>query len=239
MLVFDSHQEGLAALKTKYNEEVKPLVAQVEAVYEKTPEQLLNEVRAFADHEARCFVADVTSEDIEKEINRAEGHLTRIILDCFKYLNVYQHKEYVERFGRLHFFVDLNPVDSGNFIVKYHELVKDSKKSVKDAKACESYDKDKSLNLYQEAYNSYSDLEELVESHRRQIAWATAKSLLGTLVSFLIGAVTTVIIGLIVWGVEKEYLQKLYDGLWHRLIPAEDVVTPTDSIAPVLMMLFG
>jgi hypothetical protein len=178
-------EETTSELYAKYNNVVKVLIAQVEAKYEAIPEQILNELRAFTDHVARCHLPNRSEEDVRGELNRADGHLTRIILDCFKYLNVKQKQLYVEQFKDETFFIDLNLVDDGNFIVRYYALAKEARDFVEKAKKLESMDKDEALSNYQFAYNSYTELEDLVEKHRRGIAHAKRKSIISLMVSFV------------------------------------------------------
>ncbi|MDO8365208.1 MAG: hypothetical protein Q7T20_00330, partial [Saprospiraceae bacterium] len=76
------------------------------------------------------------------------------------------------KFEKENKWVNLNLVDGGNFIVKYHALRKEARDMVKSAKQNESFDKEKALEDFQKAYNLYSDLENLVESSRRGISQA-------------------------------------------------------------------
>lgn len=64
-----SEQQTLAALYKRYNVVIKPLIAEIEARSEKMPLPLFNEIRAFNDHVAHCYVkidemVDCRSEDV-------------------------------------------------------------------------------------------------------------------------------------------------------------------------------
>lgn len=79
----EENLRSLEKLYQQYNVPVKPLLAEIEAVYEKFPLALYNEIRAMNDYVARA----VTAEDDEKasqQIGKAYNHLNRITRDCYK-----------------------------------------------------------------------------------------------------------------------------------------------------------
>lgn len=49
-----------------------------------------NEIRALNDHIARCYSEseNITSQQRMEQLSKAEGHVRRLILDCFKQLNM-------------------------------------------------------------------------------------------------------------------------------------------------------
>ena len=77
-----------AKLFSQYNNNIKPLIAEIEARGEVMPQPLFNEIRAFTDHIARCYRKDITDECISDELSKANRHIVRITLDCFKCLNI-------------------------------------------------------------------------------------------------------------------------------------------------------
>ena len=77
----------ITALYQDYNTVIKPLIAEVEARTEQFPLPLFNEIRALHDHIARCYSDNISSEQIASEINKAEHHVVRIMLACYKCLN--------------------------------------------------------------------------------------------------------------------------------------------------------
>ncbi|MBD5465300.1 MAG: hypothetical protein HDR22_05705 [Lachnospiraceae bacterium] len=63
----------LEKLYQQYNVPVKPLLAEIEAVYEKFPLALYNEIRAMNDHVARAVTAiddSKATEQIKKAANQ-------------------------------------------------------------------------------------------------------------------------------------------------------------------------
>ena len=47
-----------------------------------------NEIHALNDHIARCYSENITSQQRMEQLSKAEGHVRRLILDCFKQLNM-------------------------------------------------------------------------------------------------------------------------------------------------------
>ena len=82
------NSKQIIALYDDYNTIIKPLIAEVEARTEQFPLPLFNEIRALHDHIARCYFKDITPEQRNIEIHKAERHVLRIILDCYKCLNL-------------------------------------------------------------------------------------------------------------------------------------------------------
>ena len=65
---------------------------------------VLNEMRALNDHIARCYADGMSIDEVYKELNKAEGHLKRLIYDCFKQLNIiffdYMNEYEANHFGK-------------------------------------------------------------------------------------------------------------------------------------------
>lgn len=55
------YQDQLASFYKIYNETIKPLMAEIEVRYASFPTPIFNEIRAFNDHIARCYVEGVSS----------------------------------------------------------------------------------------------------------------------------------------------------------------------------------
>nr|WP_303111267.1 hypothetical protein [uncultured Prevotella sp.] len=83
----------IIALYKEYNMVIKPLIAELEARTEQFPLPLFNEIRALHDHIARCYSERISSNQVDSEIHKAERHVTRIMLDCYKCLNLSLHDE--------------------------------------------------------------------------------------------------------------------------------------------------
>ena len=165
----------ITLLYRTYNEVIKPLIAEIEVRYEKFPIPVFNEIRAFNDHIARCYRKNINNMEIENELEKAKGHIERIILDCYKFLNVALHKIVIERFDKRTKGVDLGAVNNGTFFTVYSEAKKFINTHLKEAKLLEVQDKDKSVKEYELVYNKFSELETFLDDNERYICWARAR----------------------------------------------------------------
>jgi hypothetical protein len=192
----------LSNIYSDYTKTIKPLIADIEARYQNFPDSLFNEIRALNDHIARCYNPEFTDEQIEIEIKKAESHVLRITFDCYKYLDVWFHdfvkkidKEYTSK-------IDITLIDNGLFAPKFREIQSDCIKIIREAKKAESVDKQRSFNLYQQAYNSYSELEDLINSNISKLNWAKCRrkarwilTVFIWIVSVIISSIITIFIG--------------------------------------------
>lgn len=146
--------EALRTIYQDYNKVIKPLIADVEARTEKFPLPLFNEIRALHDHIARCYSDKITPEQVETEIQKAERHVVRIMLDCYKCLNLSLHDS-VLLFERQTKNIDLTVLQDGTFYPKYKVLRVQVVQYVRKAKSLESIDTKDALDVFQESYNIY------------------------------------------------------------------------------------
>lgn len=85
------HRHKIDKLLLDYGGNAKPLISEISKRHKDgiVPENLLNEIRALNDHIARCYRERVDDLYIDGELRKAEGHLRRLLYDCFKQLNIY------------------------------------------------------------------------------------------------------------------------------------------------------
>lgn len=161
----------IIALYKEYNMVIKPLIAELEARTEQFPLPLFNEIRALHDHIARCYSERISSNQVDSEIHKAERHVTRIMLDCYKCLNLSLHDE-VLLFERQTKNVDLTVLQNGTFYPKYKTLRTKATKMVRKVKSLESLDTQSALDTYQNSYNLYCDLENVIQEVVPDLHWA-------------------------------------------------------------------
>lgn len=178
---------------------IKPLIAQIEASSEKIPLPLLNEIRAFNDHIARCYFNTPSEEYINEQVSKAERHIVRMALDCFKCLDVIQFQK-IETFESQTKNVDLTVIDNGMFYPEYSRLKVDAERKVKEAKIAESSNLDEALSLFQESYNLYSKIAELIDNVSEKTKWAKVRfttrrwlTIIGWVISVLASAIVSAI----------------------------------------------
>jgi len=173
--------EKLYELYNGYNQTIKPLIADIESKYQNFPDSIFNEIRAFNDHVARCYVQDVSDEKIKEEIDKAKSHIVRITLDCYKYLSVWLY-DYFEKFKA---DFDITLIDNGEFASVFYNTQAKGIRTIREAKQNESYDKQLAYDKYQEAYNIYSELYVKIENDLPKIKWLKNSSATCTDVNIL------------------------------------------------------
>jgi hypothetical protein len=178
------HKELLPLYKT-YNEAIKPLIADIEIHYEKFPLPIFNEIRAFNDHISRCYREPLDENIIREQITKAKGHIERILLDCYKFLNVFYYDKTIARFERSTKYIEITSIDSGEFYPKYKNIRNEIATNIKNAKDKERFNKVQAILLYESAYNQYDDLDKLLENNRDKINWAIVKFTSKKVLSFL------------------------------------------------------
>jgi hypothetical protein len=191
------------------------LIADIEARYQKFPDSLFNEIRALNDHVARCYTENYADEQIENEINKAESHILRITFDCYKYLDAWFH-DYIVKFEKKYANrIDITLINNGEFAPKFRKIQSDALKEVKKAKKAESVDKQMSFNSYQEAYNIYSNLEELIDSNICQFSWAKIRKRANRTITFVVWLVSVVISSIITILIGCGEIIKILQSLFH------------------------
>lgn len=166
--------DRIQGLYRDYNTVIKPLIAEIEARMEQFPLPLFNEIRALHDHISRCYMDNIASSQIDKEIEKAHRHVVRIILDCYKYLNLALHDSLL-LFERQTKNVDLTVLKNGTFYPKYKSLRTETIQTLRKAKCLESREIDRALELYEQSYNLYTDLELLIDEITPDVHWARVR----------------------------------------------------------------
>lgn len=188
--------EQISSLYNTYNEVIKPLIALYEAREEQFPTPVFNEIRAFNDHIAKCHLNDIDENQINEEIKLAERHIFRIIFDCYKFLNVSFHKE-ISEFENENRNIDLTIIDNGEFYPKYKKLKESAVQSVRAAKKVESLDIQKSFTNYENAFNAYSELVELILQKESDVSWARNKRKLKRVINIILWILSAVLSGFV------------------------------------------
>lgn len=186
----------IIALYNSYNTIIKPLIAEVEARTEQFPLPLFNEIRALHDHIARCYSDGFSAEQVDTEIHKAERHVVRIMLDCYKCLNLSLH-DAVLLFEKQTKHVDLTVLQDGTFYPKYKSLRAQAIQTVRKAKSLESMDTDVALDMYQNAYNVYSDLELMLDSVATDIHWARVRFTVRRILQVLLWIASAIASGIV------------------------------------------
>ena len=162
--------ERITEIFATYRNTIKPLLADIQArrADNKLPDNFLNEIRALNDHIARCYRNDITEKNIYSELTKAEGHLRRLIYDCFKQLNIYI-SDTLERKERIYYSNLWLTYDKGRFWTTYSKHRKYAQQNVIEAKKMESFDSDKAMSFYEKAFQNYRDAENMLIEHKKML----------------------------------------------------------------------
>ena len=190
-------EHRIQELYKQYLDVVCPFIIELETEDGEFPVEILNEIRAITTHLAR-FSIGTDAEISIKELSKAESHLKRAILDCFKYscLSIsmkHQKLRYDYRNADLHI------IDNGTFLSNLNQLELAAKKSIKDAKRAEidgNKTDDELYSLYEIAYQNTSDMYSCLENSLKKLEFAKSiadKNKKFSILSFIVG-----ILGLIV-----------------------------------------
>lgn len=159
--------ERISEILANYRNTVKPLLADIQARRSdgKLPSNFLNEIRALNDHIARCYRDGINDCDIESELTKAEGHLRRLVYDCFKQLNIYindtlerKEKKYYSDLWLIH--------NGGTFWTNYSKCRKYAQQNVIEAKKSESINADQAMSYYEKAFQNYRKAEDLLINNK-------------------------------------------------------------------------
>lgn len=137
------------------------------------PENVMNEVRAMLDHIARCYYydsKDYKDKDIKisNELSKADGHLKRLLYDCFKQLNLTLF-ESIKSYRKKYYSSYWLKINKGKFWQNYTEYLQKALECDIEAKKNESYDSETALNKYNEAYDNYYKTEQLLLKYKKSL----------------------------------------------------------------------
>lgn len=160
-------QNEISKLYEVYTNKLKPLLAFEETVAQSFPGPILNEIRAMNDHVSRCYWTDKAEADCLAEVKKAKGHLTRSILDAYKYLViVYERK--VSEFYQQYKDVCIAIVDDGHFLPELNRMHSEARLLALQAKMEEAKafpDKELSYEAYEKAVMAYTDVDDFIANH--------------------------------------------------------------------------
>lgn len=142
----------------QYHNTLLPLMQNYEVILGEHPIEILNEIHSIFSHFSRCYSPNASATEIDENIQKAQNHMKRAILDGFKYMcYAYQIKidEFKKEYSRVFALID-----NGTFIDEFYEKLDLAQKSFLKAKQAETSSKDVSVSypLYEMAYNAYDDI---------------------------------------------------------------------------------
>jgi hypothetical protein len=149
-----------------YIDVICPYIVQYETLSNKFPIEILNEIRAVFTHLSKYNLSDNDSMR-GRNLSKAEGHIKRSILDCYKYICTAYEDEY-SKFDKRYENTDLSFVDNGEFLPKLIEARNNAKHLFFDARKTDlTVDSDDETNTdeayvkYEKAFVAYSSVYDL------------------------------------------------------------------------------
>lgn len=187
----------LEKLYQQYNDPVKPLLAEIEAIYEKFPLPLYNEIRAMNDHVARAVTA-VDDKKAVIQLEKAASHINRITRDCYKFLDVYYKRE-AERFDKFICTIEPSTTEDYQRMADYGKLSDKATNLVEYAKKNEHLVSDEETYVnFEKAYNAYKELHSFIVNNRRIVFSLKRKkrikmigSVIFSIFTFMLGCIIT------------------------------------------------
>lgn len=120
--------QRLLGVYQAYNDVIIPLVFEIELEHKQFPTMILNEIRSFTAHIGRA-VGSMNAQDIDNELKKAERHILRIKLDCFKVLCYGYDERFRRVFPKEHRHYDLSIVNNSSFLPEMAKRLNSAKKT--------------------------------------------------------------------------------------------------------------
>jgi len=184
-----------------YVDVICPYILEYELLTNEFPIEILNEIRAIFTHLSKLNISDNNTIK-EKNISKAEGHIKRALLDCYKYLCMIYEDKY-KKFEKIYSRIDLSLVDNGEFLPKLHESHQKAVKLMKNARVSDlAIDSDDEINCeeaykkYEDAFVAYSLVKDLLDNSYKKLDYLKKKAVLKDFLSvsgWVIGMVGLII----------------------------------------------
>lgn len=179
----------IKAIYTVYLDVIAPFITKLETLEGKFPVELFNEVRAIFTHLARCYKTSDQSV-IDDNITKAERHVKRATLDCFKFMCFALDNQY-HTFEKMYKYVDLSLIDNGEFLPKLSYMRNEAVKSLNKAKELElvSENIEDTFDYFQDAYNKFSNVHKLLDGAKVKMQRLKHKAIGSQTVNYIIGGI--------------------------------------------------
>jgi len=191
-------EERIRDIYKTYIEVICPYIICYETLSDRFPVEILNEIRSVFTHLSKYNLSDNISIK-ERNLSKAEDHIKRSILDCYKFICTAYEDEY-SKFDKRYKNTDLSFVDNGEFLPKLLEARKKAKDLLFEARKTDlSLDSDDEINTdkayekYEKAFFAYTSVYNLINDSYKKLENIRKKAITRNTISIAIG-----IIGLII-----------------------------------------
>ncbi|MDR0943867.1 MAG: hypothetical protein LBM41_04970 [Ruminococcus sp.] len=160
----EQHDERIRAIFSVYLNTITLMMVEIECLDGTYPIEIMNEIRAIFTHIARY--SESSDENVQqKNIVKAEGHLKRALLDCYKY-SCFSFIESQIAFEQRYKNVDLSHINNGEYLIDLQKLQNDATEAFVTARKNEAKDKNAETLYtdYEKAYQLYHKMYTLTGS---------------------------------------------------------------------------
>lgn len=198
------HQERIKKIYDEYKTTIFPLVAFLEANDAEFPIEILNEIRSIFSHFSRIYDESLGDEEISSELTKAESHLKRAVLDCYKY-NCVSLYDFYSKFRKEYEFADLSIIDNGDFLSRITENFAEGKRLLFEAKKSERKNKhaedlykeyEAAFDLFLKDFNLINSKIGIVHRVSKKARWTRFWGTFGFWISLALG-ITSVVLAVI------------------------------------------
>lgn len=177
----------------KYNEQLKPLISEIEGRVEHFSQPLLLNLAEVYDY---MSIAAAEGQDSTKCIEEADGLVDLCISQSYMNL-IYAIRKNTDAFEKSLGKKGLRKLDSGHFVGKYQGLKKKRKELLKKAK---DIDERQALPLFKEAYEVVTEMEGMVnhEVANMSLIQTETSSWMATAMKWILSITISVVAGIVV-----------------------------------------
>jgi len=177
----------------KYNNDLKPLISEIEGRLERFSQPLLLNIASVYDY---MSISAAEGQDKDLCLAEADGYVDLCISQSYMCL-IYAIKKNVDAFEESLGKKGLRKLNSGHFIGRYTELKKNYSKLIKKAK---HMDERKALPLFKEAYEIVTEMEEMVnrEKPNMSLIQKESSSWISVIIKWVLSIIISVFAGLAV-----------------------------------------
>ncbi|MDR0455105.1 MAG: hypothetical protein LBH20_00285, partial [Treponema sp.] len=160
----EAYNARINLIHDQYTNIISPFIMQIEVLDGEFPVEIINEIRAVFGHLSKCHLSTDDSV-VERNLAKADSHIKRAIIDCYKYL-CFAYDDNYKEFERKYIDVDLSEIDNGEFLPFLCKKRKLAIDKLVLAKKLELSTSEESIlySNFEEAYNAYADVYNFVNN---------------------------------------------------------------------------
>ena len=195
-ILTENYNKQINEIHSQYLHTISPLIMSIEVLDGEFPIEILNEIRSIFTHLSKCNLSDDAT-IIERNISKANSHIKRAIIDCFKYSCLAFEDSY-KGFDTNYKNVDLSEVDNGEFLPGLSVKRKLAKEKITQAKLLElsTSDENTLYGAYEDAHNAYADVYNLINNSFEKLERIKRKAKIRDIkatIGFVVGIIGTLL----------------------------------------------